>query len=310
MPRSMTYPTDIPDPDFPQLMGQLRARLHRYCSRMTGSILDGEDIVQETLMKANERFDAATVQNVEGLLFRIAHNAAMDFLRKRGLERAVFGQSLSQPLDEDSSEAVDPLSQADSRHVATAALRIFMRLPLAQRSAVILTDILGYEGEEVARVMESTLPAVKAALHRGRARLRELAAQAEGAAPPPSLSANEQALLNAYADRFNARDWDGLRDLLANGVLLDLVGRRKPYVSQGGDYFTNYASRTHGLWMHPIAVEGQPCLWVDTAASESAGADGYLVFLSFDSDGRVAAIRDFRYGRYAGETVLSDTLIL
>src|SRR5436190_439836 len=79
---SITYPSDLPDPDFPQLMGQLRARLHRYCARMVGSILDGEDIVQETLIKANASYDARAVQNVEGWLFRIAHNAALDFLRK------------------------------------------------------------------------------------------------------------------------------------------------------------------------------------------------------------------------------------
>src|SRR5438445_12000243 len=84
------YPSDIPDPDFPQLMIQLRARLHRYCSRMTGSVLDGEDVVQETLIKANASYDAQSVQNVEGWLFRIAHNAAMDFLRQRARAHAVF----------------------------------------------------------------------------------------------------------------------------------------------------------------------------------------------------------------------------
>src|SRR5881392_3371819 len=103
---SITYPSDLPDPDFPQLMGQLRARLHRYCARMTGSVLDGEDIVQETLIKANESYDARTVQNVEGWLFRIAHNTAMDFLRKRAREQAVFD------VDGDASEAApDPDAQ-------------------------------------------------------------------------------------------------------------------------------------------------------------------------------------------------------
>mgnify|MGYP000656177736 CR=1 FL=1 len=75
--------TNIPDPDFPQLMAQLRARLHRYCARMTGSVLDGEDVVQETLIKANDSYDAQAIQNVEGWLFRIAHNTAMDLLRRR-----------------------------------------------------------------------------------------------------------------------------------------------------------------------------------------------------------------------------------
>jgi RNA polymerase sigma-70 factor, ECF subfamily len=292
---SINYPSDIPDPDFPQLMGQLRARLHRYCARMTGSMLDGEDIVQETLIKANESYDVRTVQNVEGWLFRIAHNAAMDFLRKRAREQTVFDDNSH--IDDDSGTAIDPQAQADSRHVATAALRTFMRLAPAQRSAVILADVLGYEAEEAAQVMESTVPAVKAALHRGRTRLRELSQQAEDAAAPPTLSPQDQQLLAAYAERFNARDWDGLRDLLAGNAKLDLVARRKPMPMGGGEYFTNYA-RTQGLRMTPIEVEGKPAVWVDTTAAEGADAPGYVIVLGFEA-GRVSSIRDFRYARYA-----------
>ncbi|MDB5813817.1 MAG: polymerase, sigma subunit, family [Rhodocyclales bacterium] len=298
---NIPYASDIPDPDFPQLMIQLRARLHRYCARMTGSVLDGEDIVQETLIKANANYNAQTVQHIEGWLFRIAHNTAMDFLRKRARDQAVFDEDKSAFADDAAGMAIDPQANADSRHVATAALRTFMRLAPAQRSAVILTDVLGYEAEETAQVMESTVPAVKAALHRGRARLRELAAQAENAAPPPALSQQDQALLAAYADRFNARDWDGLRDLLADSVQLDLVARRKGYAMQGGEYFTNYAAKTRDLRMSLIDVEGKAALWMNTEAHEGAGAPGYMVFVDFDAEGRVVAIRDFRFARYVGE---------
>jgi RNA polymerase sigma-70 factor (ECF subfamily) len=295
------YASDIPDPDFPQLMIQLRARLHRYCARMTGSVLDGEDIVQETLIKANASFNAQTVQHVEGWLFRIAHNTAMDFLRKRARDQAVFDEDKNAFIDDAVSMAIDPQASADSRHVATAALRTFMRLAPAQRSAVILTDVLGYETEETAQVMESTVPAVKAALHRGRARLRELSTQAEDTAPPPALSQQDQALLTAFADMFNARDWDGLRDLCADSVRLDLVARRKAFVMEGGEYFTNYAAKTRDLRMSLIEVEGMLALWMNTEADEGAGALGYMVFVDFDAEGRVVAIRDFRFARYVGE---------
>ncbi|MDB5801275.1 MAG: polymerase, sigma subunit, family [Rhodocyclales bacterium] len=297
------YASDTPDPDFPQLMLQLRARLHRYCARMTGSVLDGEDIVQETLIKANASYNAETVQHIEGWLFRIAHNTAMDFLRKRARDQAVFDEGNNAFTDDAVSMAIDPQASADSRHVATAALRTFMRLAPAQRSAVILTDVLGYEAEEAAQVMESTVPAVKAALHRGRARLRELSTQTEDAAPPPTLSQQDQALLTAFADRFNARDWDGLRDLLADNVRLDLVARRKGYAMRGGEYFTNYAAKTRDLHMSLIEVEGKAALWMNTEAHEGAGAPGYMVFVDFDAEGRVVAIRDFRFARYVGEAL-------
>jgi RNA polymerase sigma-70 factor, ECF subfamily len=140
---------------------------------------------------------------------------------------------------------------------------------------------------------------VKAALHRGRVRLRELAAQPQDAVSPPVLSPQDQALLTAYAERFNARDWDGLRDLLSPTMRLDLVGRRKPMQGRGGEYFTNYA-RTQGLAITPAMVEGRPALWVRTEGGEGPGAPPYLVLLQLDG-GTVTVIRDFRYARYAAE---------
>ena len=65
-----------------RLLVELRPKLHRYAARMTGSVIDGEDVVQEALAKAIEA-PAEPVANPEGWLFRIAHNAALDFLRRR-----------------------------------------------------------------------------------------------------------------------------------------------------------------------------------------------------------------------------------
>src|ERR1043166_9858370 len=62
----------------------LSPRLHRYCARMTGSAIDGEDVVQDTLLKAlRAREDSAAVDNLEGWLFRIAHNPSLEALRRR-----------------------------------------------------------------------------------------------------------------------------------------------------------------------------------------------------------------------------------
>src|SRR5438552_19126556 len=70
---------------FDRLLAELRPKLHRYCARMTGSVIDGEDVLQEALAKAIEAFPRAdpVVVNPEGWLFRIAHNAALHFLRLR-----------------------------------------------------------------------------------------------------------------------------------------------------------------------------------------------------------------------------------
>jgi RNA polymerase sigma-70 factor (ECF subfamily) len=72
-----------------RLLGELRPKLHRYCARMTGSVVDGEDVVQEALMKAIEAFSRTeAIAHPEGWVFRIAHNAALDFLRRRARQDA------------------------------------------------------------------------------------------------------------------------------------------------------------------------------------------------------------------------------
>src|SRR6266508_4105035 len=69
---------------FLETVGHLRPSLHRYCSRMTGSLLDGEDVVQDALFQAYRKLD--TFDDTRPLgpwLFRIAHNRCIDFLRRR-----------------------------------------------------------------------------------------------------------------------------------------------------------------------------------------------------------------------------------
>jgi RNA polymerase sigma-70 factor, ECF subfamily len=152
---------------FEALLGTLRPKLHRYCARMTGSVIDGEDVVQEAILKALEAFGAqSAIANPEAWLVRIAHNTALDHLRRRARRMTT---------DEDLDMIADPLTPVEDRAIAQAALHAFMRLPVAQRSSIILMDVLGYSLEEIRQVTELSVPAIKASLHRGRARLRELA---------------------------------------------------------------------------------------------------------------------------------------
>jgi RNA polymerase sigma-70 factor (ECF subfamily) len=176
----------------------LRPRLHRYCARMVGSVIDGEDIVQEALLKALAALDQTkTLGNLESWLFRIAHNAALDFLRRRVRADAVRSSEPPETI-------VDPVRPVDDPEIVAASLTTFMRLPVVQRSSVILMDVLGYSLQEICSVMDTSLPAVKSALNRGRTRLRELASEPEDA-PLPSLGEHQRSLLSAYVERFNAR---------------------------------------------------------------------------------------------------------
>jgi RNA polymerase sigma-70 factor, ECF subfamily len=285
---------------FDRLLQELRPKLHRYCARMTGSVVDGEDVVQEALVKAIEALPAAgSIVYPEGWLFRVAHNAALDFLRRRARHEASRS-------DQDPDMISDPATAADHRQIAAASLRTFMRLPVAQRSSVILMDVLGYSLEEIGAVMDSSIPAVKAALHRGRARLRELAQEPDDL-PPTVLAEPERSLLAAYVDRFNARDFDAVRAMLAAEVRLELVSKsRMNGRGEVGRYFHNYALLQDWSFI-PGLVDGRPAALVGDPG-DPAGTPTYFVLLEWVGDS-VLNIRDFRFARYAIDGAELSTLV-
>jgi RNA polymerase sigma-70 factor, ECF subfamily len=283
--------TGIDRAAFDRLLGELRPKLHRYCARMTGSVIDGEDVVQETMIKALEAFPSAGVVQPEGWLFRIAHNAALDFLRRRA--RGVANHS-----DQDPEMMIDPTMVIRDREIAATSLRTFMRLPPAQRSSVILMDVLGYSLQDIGAVTQASVPAIKAALHRGRARLRELALEPEDISLPV-LAERERALLAAYVDRFNAHDVDAISAMLADEVRVDLVARQKlAGRAEVSKYFGNYA-KTEDWHLMPGLVDGFAAALVRDPA-DPAAQPRYFVLLTWGAGGLID-IRDFRYARYAIE---------
>jgi RNA polymerase sigma-70 factor, ECF subfamily len=139
---------------------------------------------------------------------------------------------------------------------------------------------------------------VKAALHRGRARLRELAREPDDV-PLPILAEPERLLLASYVERFNARDFDAVRDMLADEVRLDLVAKvQKKGRSEVAPYFENYA-RLEDWHFVPGLVDGLPAVLVRNP-SDPTGKLAYFIMLQWEC-GRVANIQDFYFARYATE---------
>jgi RNA polymerase sigma-70 factor, ECF subfamily len=275
--------------DLDGLLAGMRPKLHRYCARMVGSVIDGEDVLQDALIKAVESFaSAGPIGNPQGWLFRIAHNTALDFLRRRNRQQAL--QSA-----EEVDMIADPADTLASHEITNASLRTFMRLPVAQRSSVILMDVLGCSLREVCDVMDFSLPAVKAALHRGRSQLREMAGEPDDW-PRPALSEVDRERLGNYVAHFNARDFDAIRAMIADDVRLDLVSRtRLSGKTEVSRYFGNYSLATD--W-HLVAglVEGHPAILVFDP-NEPGSAPKYFVLLQWLAD-KVATIRDFRHAPY------------
>jgi RNA polymerase sigma factor (sigma-70 family) len=275
--------------EFEDRLKALRPRLHRYCARMTGSAVDGEDVLQDTLVKAlRARTEGAGVDNLEGWLFRIAHNASLDFLRHKSRNTVV-------PLTEDVEAA--PIPEAD---IVAVGFRTFLQLPELQRCAVILKDVLGHSVDDIAGIAECTPAAAKSALQRGRSALRQLAQMPEDTRLP-LMSDADRLKMTAYVHLFRNGDFDAIRAMLADDVKLDLVNRLK---LEGRDkiglYFTRYAQETK--WRFALgAVEGQPAMLVfDSTGPMERPA--HFVLLDWRND-RIAAIRDFLFAPYVLEVI-------
>jgi len=269
----------------------LRPKLHRYAARMAGSTIEGEDIVQEAIVKALAAHDdGVLVERPEQWLFRIAHNAAQDHLRRRQRER-------SRTIEADMAAIEDLSASAEARLATTTSLRTFMQLTLAQRSAVILTDVLGLSLSETCEVTGATLAATKAALHRGRAELKALAAAPDEVAMP-KLDPEEERHLRRYIDLFNARDFDAVRALIAEDIQLEVVNRiRLSGKKQASTYFGNYDRASD--WALSLGfVEGRPAILIRNPQADNA-VRGFML-LDWRRD-LVAGIRDFRHASYCLE---------
>ncbi len=283
---------------FLALIDHIRPELHRYCSRMTGSVADGEDVVQETLARAcYELPQMQTLPPLRPWLFRIAHNRAIDQWRHQA-HRA------TEPLDiamEIAAETMHEPDQILARNQAVqAAIGCFLELAPAQRGCVILKDVLEHSLDEIAAELGLSVAAVKTALHRGRAALRKLNVAAAASTATPR--APSPALAN-YASLFNAHDWAAVRALLADDVRLDLVSQRKSAGRRDvGLYFTNY-ERAATVQLVPTWLDGREVLAV--LPEPAATKPSYFIEVVW-REGQVDLIRDFRYVPYIAQDAIFE----
>jgi RNA polymerase sigma-70 factor, ECF subfamily len=268
---------------FLETISPLRPRLHRYCARMTGSITDGEDVVQEALFRAYRSLETwDDSRPLAPWIFRIAHNQCIDFLRSRGV-RIEAEAAAAEP---DFVEPVDPIGPA----IGPAIEHLVMNLPPKERACVLLKDVFEYSLEEIAELVESTVGGVKAALNRGRSKLEWL--QDRPAAPRGTTPENKQ-ILQLYIERFNSRDWDGLRELISADARLLVADRYSGSFADGG--YLGVYSRMQATWRLALGeVDDEPSIILLNQRDGEWEIEG-IIRLDIGADGRVKHISDYQH---------------
>ncbi len=237
---------------FLETISNLRPSLHRYCARMTGSVLDGEDVVQDALFQAYRKLDSFDdTRPIGPWLFRIAHNRCIDFLRRREVREGAEGVA-AEP------EWVAPADPAGPE-VGRAIEYLVLALPPKERACVLLKDVLDYSLEETADLVGSTVGGVKAALNRGRTKL---AALPVGRAPSRERAdATLTRLLDEYVERFNRRDWTAVRELISADAGVRIADRFAGRLANA-PYLSRY-DRMSGSWRMTVgSVDGEPAILV------------------------------------------------
>ena len=250
---------------------------------MTGSITDGEDVVQDSLFRAYRSLD--TYDDSRPLapwLFRIAHNQCIDFLRRRGVQ-------LEAETAAAKPDFVAPHELSGAR-VGPAIEHLVLNLPPKERACVLLKDVFEYSLEEIAEFVDSTVGGVKAALNRGRSKL---AAFNERQAASRESTPQNKEILRLYVERFNRQDWEGLRELISADARLLVADRYSGSFADGG--YLGVYSRMQVRWRLALGdVDGEPTI-VLLHFRDGAWEIGGVIRVEVGADDHIQRIADYQH---------------
>ncbi|MEE8557758.1 MAG: RNA polymerase sigma factor, partial [Myxococcota bacterium] len=203
------------------LVMPFRPELHRYCRKLTCDLWDAEDLIQDTLLRGFGTLGTVhhRIRNPRSYLLRIATNLWIDTVRRRGAEANAASAQAEEPRDGTSAP-----SPSQATEVRDAGAALMQHLAPQERAAILLKDVFDMSLEETAEVLRTTIGAVKAALHRGRSRLRE----PEGRAAP--RSGPSAALIDRFVERYNERDLPALLEMMLDTASIEGLG----FVTENG----------------------------------------------------------------------------
>ncbi len=290
--------------DFPQVTDPYRRELLAHCYRMTGSVHDAEDLVQETYLRAWRAYHGFEGRSsVRTWLYRIATNVCLTALE--GRQRRPLPVGLGAP----SSEAGAPLEEngeipwlepapdsmlttadpsavvADRDTIRLAFVAALQHLPARQRAVLILRDVLRWRAAEVAEAMETTTASVNSALQRAHATLEKADLSADNVGEP---TAEQKQMLDRYVEAFWRKDIKAIVSMLTK----DAVWEMPPFTAwyRGAENIgrlidTQCPGGVHDMRMVPTRANGQPAFGLYMRCADGTFTPFHLQVLTLGADG-------------------------
>lgn len=249
----------------------LRPALHRYCTRLCGNVWDGEDLVQDALVRVFSLLGKidADLDNPRAYLIRTATHLWIDRERRRAKERALLESegAISRGHGGDAPEPSD---------VRQAAGTLLSQLPPRERAAVLLKDVFDLSLEETASMLKTTVGAVKAALHRARGRLADAERDTPVGGAKPSRD-----LVDRFIRALGAKDIPALQALCCEDLSVELVGGAE---MEGFERSRSFFEHAH--FVMPAIGMGENPRW------ELAEYEGEPIALGFRTLGGVEGLNE------------------
>jgi len=214
----------------------LRPALYRYCHRLTGNVWDGEDLMQDTLLRVFGYLGKIDrdLENPKAFFLRTATHLWIDQQRRQARDRA-FRAVQDAPSDSGADAAERDLALHE------AARSLLHGLAPRERAAVVLRDVLDLSADDTAVLLQTSVGAVKSALHRGRARLDEPAT--------PNAPAPSPALVDRFTAALAANDLATLETICSADLTVELVGG-----ARGDGFIDNENFFKHAHMVFPPAM--------------------------------------------------------
>lgn len=283
---------------FRELTEPYRRGLLVHAYRMLGSLDDAEDVTQDSLLrvwKSLERFEPRA--SLKTWVFRIATNACLDEIERRSRRPEPVDPFPDELRGEADSLIYEPAARYALREgMELALIAAFQLLPGRQRAVLILRDVLGWTGPEVAELLETTLAAVNSALQRARVTV-DLTLPERASAP---VDPAERETVARYVAAWDEGDFAGLVDLLRG----DAEARMPPFPTiVGGDAIARFllipsaGGEIPATRFRMSSANGRPAIVVERVLSDGTAVPHGVKVMQVEN-GRVAGYDLFREPRF------------